>query len=667
MSLVTTPVRGFAHSHARHCAFRRRPRRARTTGRPLTPAPASPLLLLSPANARAAATGGYYRKAKSTAEGLAALFPGRFRAEVHEHPSREAFREWLMSNRASYGEDAEAHRSSPFCWRNEKDFIGGCDDTLEYCRDLVGSLAGPARPAANGAAPGLGRANTMVDDGFYGTGVSSHGFDYDLVVIGGGSGGLAMGKKAAKLGAQVCMLDFVKPSPAGSTWGLGGTCVNVGCIPKKLMHTAALLREATSDATDYGWRPSVPASADWETLRTNVQNHIKSLNFGYRSQLSKIKQDFEGKVDYKNALGRFVDAHTIECTNKRGKVTTVTAARFLIAVGGRPRALACEGGELAISSDDLFSLPSAPGKTLVVGGGYVALECAGFLAGLGFEVTLLVRSILLRGFDRECVDRIQRSLEEKGVTILFGKTPEKLERTADEKITCHVSGGASEPLEGFDTVLCAIGRAPDLAALNVEALEGVQVKGNGKISAEQEQTGLPHVYAIGDCTFDSYLELTPVAIQSGELLAERLYSCEGLGGGKAMDFTNVATTVFAPVEYGSVGYTEEEAKELLGDCGLEVYHKEFMPLEHTVVEARQEHQMCFCKVLVDKNSDRVVGMHYFGPNAGEVIQGYAAAVKAGLTFTGLKDTVGIHPTSSEEFTTISITKSSGESATASGC
>jgi thioredoxin reductase (NADPH) len=217
-----------------------------------------------------------------------------------------------------------------------------------------------------------------------------------LIVIGGGSGGLACAKEAQKLGARVAVLDFVKPSPHGTTWGLGGTCVNVGCIPKKLMHTAALMGESAMEAENYGWKRSgSQAPHSWNTLRDNVQDHIKSLNFGYRVQLR------EQGVTYLNKLGKFVGPNTLEVVDKKGKKETITGARFVVAVGGRPTPLACPGGELAISSDDLFSLENPPGKTCVVGASYVALECAGFIHGLKQgEVSVLIRSIPLRGFDR---------------------------------------------------------------------------------------------------------------------------------------------------------------------------------------------------------------------------------------------------------------------------
>jgi thioredoxin reductase (NADPH) len=201
-------------------------------------------------------------------------------------------------------------------------------------------------------------------------------YDFDLVVIGGGSGGLAAAKEARKLGVKVAVLDYVKPSPMGSTWGLGGTCVNVGCIPKKLMHTAALLGELSKDSEAYGWIAKEEQVHSWEKLRENVQLHIKSLNFGYRSELKK-----DG-IQYMNKLGEFVGPHQLKCTDKTGASEVITAANFIIAVGGRPTRLDCPGAEYAITSDDLFMLQKQPGKTCVVGAGYVALECAGFLTGL---------------------------------------------------------------------------------------------------------------------------------------------------------------------------------------------------------------------------------------------------------------------------------------------
>jgi len=224
-------------------------------------------------------------------------------------------------------------------------------------------------------------------------------------VIGGGSGGLACSKKAAQLGKKVAVCDFVKPSPIGTEWKLGGTCVNVGCIPKKLMHQAALLGEGMKDSESYGWAPS-ERKHDWAQMVQNVQDHIHSLNFGYRSEL------MENNVKYLNAYASFIDPHTVETVNKKGKKEIITADQFVIATGGRPRYPDIPGArELCITSDDVFSMKAPPGKTLVVGASYVALECAGFIHGVGWDTTVMMRSIPLRGFDQQmAMQALQSSL-----------------------------------------------------------------------------------------------------------------------------------------------------------------------------------------------------------------------------------------------------------------
>lgn len=483
------------------------------------------------------------------------------------------------------------------------------------------------------------------------TAESKDEYDYDLVVIGGGSGGLACSKEAAELGKRVAVLDFVKPSPAGSTWGLGGTCVNVGCIPKKLMHRAALLGEAIVDAQSFGW-PTMKPGHSWDTLVESVQSHIQSLNFGYRVALK------DKNVTYLNALGRFEDAHTISATDAEGNVTRVTSARFVVAVGGRPSPLTCEGGELAISSDDLFSLKSAPGKTLVVGASYVALECAGFLTALGYDTSVMVRSILLRGFDRECVDRIGQHMVDEGTKFINKAVPQSLVRLPSGKIQVTWEGGQDE----FDTVFCAIGRSADTTLLNLPAAGVTPSPRNGKLECTHETTEVPHIHAIGD-VMQGCPELTPVAIRAGRLLAQRLFA----GSREAMDYGKICTTVFTPLEYGTCGLTEEQAKEKIGEENLEVFHSSFTPLEWSVVHHKPADR-CFAKLICDKRSDNlVVGLHFLGPNAGEVTQGFGVAMKLGATYADFTATVGIHPTTAEELTDLSVTKASGASASKGGC
>ncbi|XP_038010636.1 thioredoxin reductase 1, cytoplasmic isoform X2 [Motacilla alba alba] len=456
-------------------------------------------------------------------------------------------------------------------------------------------------------------------------------YDYDLIVIGGGSGGLAAAKEAAKYEKKVMVLDFVTPTPQGSSWGLGGTCVNVGCIPKKLMHQAALLGQALQDSRKFGWQFTEEVKHNWMTMMESVQNYIGSLNWGYRVALR------DKKVTYENAYGEFVGPHTIKATNKKGVEKLYTAERFIIATGERPRYLGIPGDkDYCISSDDLFSLPYCPGRTLVVGASYVALECAGFLAGLGLDVTVMVRSILLRGFDQDMANRIGEYMKEHGVSFIKEFVPIK--------------------------VLLAIGRDPCTRKIGLDKV-GVNIsERTGKIPVnDEEQTNVPYIYAVGDILQDK-LELTPVAIQAGRLLVQRLYA----GTTTKCDYVNVPTTVFTPLEYGACGYSEETAVEKFGEKNIEVYHSHFWPLEWTVPS--RDNNKCYAKIICNiQDNERVIGFHVLGPNAGEVTQGFAAAIKCGLTKEQLDSTVGIHPVCAEVFTTLSVTKRSGENTAVSGC
>ena len=510
-------------------------------------------------------------------------------------------------------------------------------------------------------------------------------YDFDVFVIGGGSGGLACAKEAASLGATVGICDFVRASPRGSTWGLGGTCVNVGCIPKKLMHHAGQLRDVLElDAPAYGYDLDGSKDAiqhDWPTLVGAVQNHVRSLNFGHRSDLMK-----KG-VKYFNAKGALGGGHDVRLVNDKGVEKVVSARHIVLATGGRPYVPeSFEGAaELAITSDDLFGLREAPGKTLVVGGGYVALECAGLLAGLGHDVSLLVRSVPLRGFDAQCAELVLGSVGAAGAKVVRGATPVRATRADSGRLavtwTQPREGGsgrraAEEVSDEFDTILVATGRVPETAELNLGAVGLAPREKDGKIETAHETTAVPHVHAIGDLASeapDGRPELTPVAIKAGVVLARRLCGVESAAVSAeraGLSPADTPTAVFTPLEYACVGMSEEDARAALGDERLEVYHLEYVPLEWEVVARRKDGHggRCLVKLLCDRDADeRIVGMHLVGDHAAEVMQGFALALRLGATKADVDATIGIHPCVAENVVGVKVTKRSGEDPAKTAC
>lgn len=485
-------------------------------------------------------------------------------------------------------------------------------------------------------------------------------YDYDLVVIGGGSGGLACAKEACANGAKVAVLDFVKPSPLGTKWGLGGTCVNVGCIPKKLMHQAALLGEAINESQSYGWKIENPEAIkmSWKSLVEAVQNHIKSVNWVTRVDLR------DKKVEYINGLGYFQDAHNVVAVLKNKTEKTLNARYIVIAVGGRPTYPNIPGAlEHAVTSDDIFSLDREPGKTLIVGAGYIGLECAGFLNAFGYDTTVMVRSVPLRGFDQQMAGIVADAMAEKGIKFLQKTIPKSIEKQADGRLLVNYqTNNGSVGSDVYDTVLLATGRTALTEDLKLENVDIKVVPETSKILVDQEErTSIPNIFAVGD-VIEGRPELTPVAIHAGRLLARRLFN----NSVQLMDYRDVATTVFSPLEYGSVGYSEEGAIKQYGEDKVEVYHAYYKPTEFFIPQKSVRY--CYLKAVAEREGEqKVLGLHYVGPVAGEVIQGFAAAVKSGLTINILLNTVGIHPTTAEEFTRLSITKRSGLDPTPATC
>uniref|UniRef100_A0A668AIK5 thioredoxin-disulfide reductase (NADPH) n=1 Tax=Myripristis murdjan TaxID=586833 RepID=A0A668AIK5_9TELE len=465
-------------------------------------------------------------------------------------------------------------------------------------------------------------------------------YEYDLVVIGGGSGGLACSKEAAQLGQKVAVLDYVEPSVKGTKWGLGGTCVNVGCIPKKLMHQAALLGTAVKDAKKYGWQISEPVSHDWATMAEGVQNHVRSLNWGHRVQLQ------DKKVKYLNMKGSLVDEHTVKGLTKYHRENCSLLDMLYIIDG--------------FSALPLLQVPGAMEHGIT----NVALECAGFLTGIGLDTTVMVRSIALRGFDQQMAGLVTDYMEAYGTKFAWKCVPRSVDKLSSGalQVTWMDTQTGKEQKDTYDSVLWAVGRAPETKALGLDKV-GVQLNNEtGKIVVgADESTSVPNIYAFGDIS-EGRPELTPTAIKAGKLLARRLAGQSA----ELMNYDNVPTTVFTPLEYGCVGLSEEEAERRHGTDAIEVYHAFYKPLEFTVAE--RDASQCYIKVVCERRGDqKILGLHFTGPNAGEVTQGFAMSFQCGATYSHLLQTVGIHPTCAEELIKLNITKRSGLDATVTGC
>lgn len=444
-------------------------------------------------------------------------------------------------------------------------------------------------------------------------------FDFDLFVIGAGSGGVRAGRMAAAQGVRVAIAEDLY---------LGGTCVNAGCVPKKLYVYASHYAESFEEAKGFGLEAG-PVTFDWARLRDNKKAEISRLNGIYDRLLRNAGCEI---IDGRATI---TGPHSVAVGDRE-----YSAERILVATGGWPQVPEFPGSDLVISSNEVFDLEQFPRRILIVGGGYIAVEFAGIFAGLGAQTDLLYRGDrVLRGFDEEVREFVQQEMGKKGVNLRLNSNIASIKRQADGSLLAELEDG--QRLEA-DQILYATGRRPKTQGLGLEAV-GVQLADNGAIVVDDNfRSSQPSIYAIGDVI--DRVQLTPVALAEGMALVRHLYA---EGGPVKVDYELIPTAVFCQPNIGTVGLTEEQARQRYPR--IDVYRSEFRALKHTLSGSQERTLM---KMIVDSASDRVVGIHMVGAEAGEIIQGLAVALKAGATKATFDSTIGIHPTSAEEFVTM---------------
>ena len=443
---------------------------------------------------------------------------------------------------------------------------------------------------------------------------------YDLLVIGGGSGGLAHAQRAAEYGAKAAVIEY---GP------LGGTCVNVGCVPKKVMWYAAHHAHGLHHAANYGFDIDVKGH-DWAGLKERRDAYIERLNGIYENNLDKRG------VTYIKGRARFVDATTVHVDGR-----TVETDRVVIATGGRPSVPDIPGAELGITSDDFFQLEERPQRVLIAGSGYIAVELAGVFSALGSNVQLVVRKdSVLREFDSMLASRLMDCMDRDEIDLVTRVVPKSLDKT-DDGLVLHAEDGRT--FGPADCLVWAIGRSPNTEALDAEKA-GVEVDESGFIPTDKlQQTNVDTVFALGDVT--GRAALTPVAIAAGRRLADRLY-----GGmeGRHLDYETIPTVIFSHPTIATVGLTEEQAREQYGD-GVKVYKSSFIGMYYALGTDKRRSEM---KLITVGEDERVVGCHVIGEGADEMMQGFAVAIRMGATKKDFDDTVAIHPTNAEELVTM---------------
>ena len=444
---------------------------------------------------------------------------------------------------------------------------------------------------------------------------------YDLLAIGAGSGGLSAAERAAMHGKKAAVIESGR---------LGGTCVNVGCVPKKVMWNAAGIAHSLRDAQGYGFDVMVN-NFDWQQLVQGRDQYIQGINDWYQTYLK------DSDIEVIHGSARFVDAHTIEVDGQQ-----YTADHIVISPGGVPMIPAIPGAEHGMTSDGFFALQEQPKRVAIVGAGYIAVELAGLLRALGCEVDLLLRGQhFLSSFDAMLRESLMEEMVNDGVNILPNINLNEVECDAQGQLTLHAQGGHT--LSGFDCLIWAIGRAPNTADLNLEAA-GIETDERGYIQTDEFQnTGVDGVYAVGDVT--GRAQLTPVAIAAARRLGDRLFNNQPE---RHLDYENIPTVMFSHPPIGTVGLTESEARAHHGDA-VKVYQTRFTPMYHTLTPHKTKTAM---KLVCVGAKEKVVGIHMIGHGVDEMLQGFAVALKMGATKKDFDDTVAIHPTSSEELVTM---------------
>ena len=446
-------------------------------------------------------------------------------------------------------------------------------------------------------------------------------YDFDLFVIGAGSGGVRAARFAAGYGARVAVAE---------SRYLGGTCVNVGCVPKKIMWYAAQLVHALDDAPSYGFRLDY-FGFDWHTLKNARDSFVQSINTWYRGYLA------EAGVALIEGFGRFIDARSVMVGDQH-----YSADHLVIATGGRPRVPQLPGTQFGITSDGFFALNTCPQRVAIVGSGYIAVELAGMLHALGAEVTLLLRKDqVLRSFDSLLREQLMAQLREDGIHILPHTQINAVARLAKGTLSLHCEG-RRDTLE-VDTLLWAIGRDPNTDTINLAAA-GVATNPNGTIPTDAYQnTNIAGIYAIGDVT--EHFHLTPVAIAAGRRLADRLFAQQP---DRYLPYTNIPSVVFSHPPIATIGLTEEEARHQYGTA-VRIYQTRFRSMYHAFTPRQPQTAM---KLVCLGPEEKIIGCHLIGEGADEILQGFAVAIRMGATKRDFDDTVAIHPTSAEELVTM---------------